>query len=184
MKATEILMSEHRVIEKMLDTLDAAVVKLQQNKPVKPSFFLEAVDFIRNFADGFHHHKEEGVLFLSMIKNGMDKDSGPIGVMFQEHDLGRSYTLQIYEGALKLEKGNQSSLDTIVENATNYVTLLRQHIYKEDNILFPMADRVIPAAQHEQVLKDFERVEAEETGEDVHKKYLALAEKLSLEVQE
>jgi|GEM_PF-3592823 len=44
-------------------------------------------------------------------------------------------------------------------------------------ILFPMADRVIPAAEHERVFEGFEHVEHEETGAGVHEKYLALAEK-------
>jgi hemerythrin-like domain-containing protein len=61
------------------------------------------------------------------------------------------------------------------------VALLRQHIYKEDNILFPMADRVIPLEKQEKVAEDFERIEHEETGEGVHEKYLALAEVLEKE---
>lgn len=68
------------------------------------------------------------------------------------------------------------------QSARGYIDLLRQHIFKEDNILFPMANRVIPAEQHEQVWQDFEHVEHEETGEGVHEKYLALAEALEKEV--
>ena len=65
-----------------------------------------------------------------------------------------------------------------MENALGYVHLLRQHILKEDSILFPMADRVIPLTEHPVVLTGFEHVEHEETGEGIHEKYLALADKL------
>ena len=69
----------------------------------------------------------------------------------------------------------------VVNNARGYAALLRQHIQKENGILFPMADQVIPVAQQDQVADDFERVEHEETGEGVHEKYLALAEALERE---
>jgi hemerythrin-like domain-containing protein len=58
---------------------------------------------------------------------------------------------------------------------------LRQHIDKENNVLFPMADQVIPPTEHERVTEGFEHVEHEETGEGVHEKYLALADKLEAE---
>jgi len=70
----------------------------------------------------------------------------------------------------------------VVRNAMGYVGLLRQHIQKEDGILFPMADQMIPAARHDAVWDGFEHVEHEETGEGVHEKYLALANALAREV--
>ena len=69
----------------------------------------------------------------------------------------------------------------VVNNARGYATLLRQHIQKENGILFPMADQVIPVTQRAEVAADFERVEHEDTGEGVHEKYLALAEALERE---
>ncbi|MGC8857472.1 MAG: hemerythrin domain-containing protein [Anaerolineae bacterium] len=68
-------------------------------------------------------------------------------------------------------------------NALNYVTLLRQHILKENHILFPLAAQVIPPEEQEQIVVRFEGVEHEESGEGIHEKYLALAEKLSQEAQ-
>jgi hemerythrin-like domain-containing protein len=82
------------------------------------------------------------------------------------------------EAAQRLQAGDRGAAATVVENARGYANLLRTHIYKEDNILFPMADRAIPVEQQAQVFDDFEKVEHEETGEGVHEKYLALAEKL------
>ena len=69
----------------------------------------------------------------------------------------------------------------VVANARHYAALLRQHIQKEDGILFPLAEQVIPAAQHAGVVEAFEHVEHEETGEGVHEPYLALAEALARE---
>ena len=68
--------------------------------------------------------------------------------------------------------------------ASDFAALLRQHIKKEDNILFPMANQVIPVEEHDHVWEGFESVEHEETGEGVHEKYLALAERLEKEAAE
>jgi hemerythrin-like domain-containing protein len=184
MKATEILSSEHRIIESVLNTLDIGTGKLQRNEPIRPEFFLDTADFIKGFADGCHHRKEEGVLFKAMIQNGMPQESGPIGVMLFEHEQGRDYTRIMREAAQRLQSGDLSARQEIVHNAQGYTTLLRQHINKEDHILFPTAEGVIPLSQQDQVCEDFERVEHEETGEGVHEKYLSLAEKLEKEVQE
>ena len=181
MKATEILMQEHQVIEGVLDSLQAAVQALETNQPVRPGFFIDAADFIRGFADGCHHHKEENVLFKMMTEHGLLERGGPVGMMLHEHELGRQYTRGMRAAAEKWEQGDESAREEVLRNALGYVALLRQHIAKENNILFPMADRVIPQADHPAVLEGFEHVENEETGEGIHEKYLALAEKLSQE---
>jgi len=181
MKATEILSSEHRVIERVIVALDEAVNRLEQGQPVRPGFFLDAADFIKGFADGCHHRKEEGVLFKVMSQNGMPLYSGPIGVMLSEHEQGRRFTAGMRQAAIRLQAGDATAAEEVVKNARGYCDLLRQHILREDHMLFPMADRVIPADQQDQVIESFERVEHEETGAGIHEKYLALAEKLEKE---
>jgi hemerythrin-like domain-containing protein len=181
MKATQILMEEHRVIERVLAALQAGAKRLSEGGEIRPAFFINAALFIKNFADGCHHRKEEGVLFVAMNEAGVPAQGGPIGVMLAEHEQGREFTKAMREAAEYWEKGDLSARYPVTQNALGYVALLRQHIYKEDNILFPMADRVIPLEKQEKVAEDFERIEHEETGEGVHEKYLALAEVLEKE---
>jgi hemerythrin-like domain-containing protein len=181
MKATEILSSEHRVIERVIASLETAAGKLETGQNVRPGFFIEASDFIKGFADGCHHKKEEGVLFKMMGEHGLPEQGGPVGVMLMEHEQGRGFTRGMREAAQKLEAGDLTARAAVIQNANGYAALLRQHIRKEDNVLFPMANQVIPAAEHEKVFEGFEQVEHEETGEGVHEKYLALAEKLERE---
>ena len=66
MEATEILMAEHRVIERVSPTLEAGAARVDAGQPMRPGFFVDAADFIKGFADGCHHRKEEGVLFTAM----------------------------------------------------------------------------------------------------------------------
>jgi len=181
MEATDILSSEHRVIERVLTSLETAAVRLEGGEPFRPGFFIQAADFIRGFADGCHHKKEEGVLFISMREWGVPQVAGPIGMMLAEHEQGRVYTRAMRSAAERLEGGDSSSQAELVSAAHSYVSLLREHIYKEDNILFPLAQRVIPLSEQSKVLEDFEHVEHEDTGEGVHEKFLAIAEALTRE---
>jgi hemerythrin-like domain-containing protein len=183
MQATQILMDEHRVIERVIASVETATTGLAQGGPVRPGFFIDASDFIKGFADGCHHRKEEGVLFTAMAAAGMPTEVGPIAVMLAEHEQGRAYTRGMRQGAERLQAGDESARAEVIRNARGYAALLRQHIAKEDGVLFPMADQVIPLAAQERVAEDFERVEHEETGEGVHEKYLALAEALEREAR-
>ncbi len=181
MQATDILMSEHRVIERVIASLEAQAGRLAAGEAARPGFFLDAADFIKGFADGCHHRKEEGVLFEAIVGAGLPREVGPIGVMLSEHEQGRAFTRGMRAAAERLAAGDASAAREVIANARGYAALLRQHIQKEDGILFPMAAQVIPSPQHAGVVEAFEHVEHEETGEGVHEKYLALAEALERE---
>lgn len=182
MKATDVLTEEHGVILQVLNTLEQGANRLENGQPVRPEFFLSATDFIRGFADGCHHQKEEGVLFKSMEAHGITGDGCPLGVMLAEHELGRQYTRALRSAAQDMQSGDPGASRRAIQSTRSYTTLLRQHINKEDNILFPLADDVIPMDQHDLVWEGFEHVEHAETGEGVHEKYLALAMVLEAEL--
>jgi len=178
MEATDILMGEHRIIERVIAAIEIAASALEQGKAVRPEFFLQAADFIKNFADGSHHQKEEGVLFEAMIQNGMSAEGGPVGVMLYEHEQGRAFTRAMRTAAQAVKEGRLEESLSIVQNAMGYAKLLRQHILKEDRVLYPMAEQLLPVDRQHHMLEEFNQVDHTETGEDVHEKYLALADAL------
>jgi hemerythrin-like domain-containing protein len=176
MKPTEVLKQEHRIIERVLDALDKAVHRMRGENTPHPDLFLKAVDFIRGYADGCHHQKEEGALFPAMIEAGISNEGGPIGVMLAEHEKGREFTRGMKAAAEQITAGRAEAKADLVENALQYVALLRQHILKEDEVLFPMADRAVTGPGLDKLSAAFERLGREEAEAQVHERFMALVE--------
>jgi hemerythrin-like domain-containing protein len=174
-KATELLSQEHRVIERVL-----AVIEKLTTRPVEGSIkdWKKALDFIRNFADQCHHFKEEQVLFPAMEQHGIPSEGGPVGVMLIEHEEGRTYVRSMLMAIAAMEAKNPAAKETLLHSARAYLRLLREHIQKEDDVLFRIADEVISADEQKALLHAFEEHEAKEMGEGVHEKYLKLVEEL------
>ncbi len=178
MQATQILSAEHRVIERFIAALDAAANRLEAGEVVRSGFFVDAARFIRDFADGYHHAKEERVLFEAMARHGMSIDDGPIGMMLYEHERAREFTSGLRTAADALVQGDRSVADAVVDYARAWGELLTQHIYKEDNILFPMAAHAILPQDQDAILDEYGRVEREQAANGSKAFYLDLARTL------
>src|SRR3989338_8471919 len=126
MSLTETLVEEHKLIKRMIDVLEKAANRLENGKEINPSVFEQAADFIRNFADKFHHAKEEDILFKEMIKKGMPEKDSPIEAMLIEHEQGRDFVKGVAEGAEEMKAGNKNAAKKIIENARGYIELLRE----------------------------------------------------------
>jgi len=179
---TEDLREEHRVIERMLRVLNVACDRLEMGEEVSPDLFRRSIDFIRTFADSCHHGKEEDALFPVVEKRGIPRQGGPIGVMLMEHDQGRKFVRAFAQAVEKYGKGDKSAKQAIIENARGYARLLSQHIPKEDNILYPLADKVLGSSEQKELWEKFERIEKERIGEGKHQEYLHLVMEIEKEL--
>src|SRR5262245_28312717 len=126
MKATEILMDEHRVIEQVLCCLEKLARRSQIGGELDRTSAREALGFFRQFADHCHHGKEEGHLFPLLESRGLAREGGPTGVMLHEHEEGRRLIAAM---AAAIER---DSAKEFAPPAQAYVRLLREHIQKED----------------------------------------------------
>ncbi|MFQ5549147.1 MAG: hemerythrin domain-containing protein [Woeseia sp.] len=176
---TEILEDEHRLIERVLDCLEEAAGRLDSGEVVSPDFFLEAAEFIAGFADRCHHAKEEDILFVAMTARDMPRDSGPVAVMLHEHEQGRRYTAGFRDAAERMKAGNAGAARDVVRNVFDYVGLLREHINKEDQVLYPMAGRIIPESEMQEVAEAIRRIVTEDEQSGRSARYRALADKLA-----
>lgn len=179
MRPTEILSQEHRVIEVMLQVLGKISQQAEAERKLAKEPAEQALDFIRTFADGCHHGKEEGQLFPAMEARGIPSENGPIAVMLSDHEQGRLYVRSMAAVVEDAAAGNAEAIAKFAENARAYINLLTMHIHKEDNILFPMADRAFTEQHQQEVLEQFSKVESHDMGDGTHEKYLDLVRSLA-----
>ena len=177
----EVLQHEHRLIERMLRVMESVARRLEKGEFVPIPLLENNLDFIVTFSDACHHAKEEDVLFPMLEGKGIPRGGGPIGVMMMEHEEGRRLVRGMKEGVQAYGGGEDAARGRIVQNFFAFVQLLRQHIYKEDQILYPLGTRVLSPADQEVLAKRFEDVEREKSGEGVHQRYETLVETLEEE---
>ena len=175
--ASDVLRLEHEAILRMLHAMDAAADRLVDGRAPDPEILEDIVEFFATFADRCHHAKEEGVLFPRLEARGIPRDGGPVGVMLMEHDIGRRHVAALREAAAAHRAGRLVAVELWRSAAADYGALLRDHIDKENEVLFPMAEEVLGPDESEAVAEAFERVE-HALGEGVHVRMHALMERV------
>ena len=155
MKSIDRLVSEHDVIERALNVMERAVSRIDSGQPVPEEFPKWAPGFFRQFADKCHHAKEEDLFFPALVQRGIPSEGGPIGVMLHEHVVGRDCVGRMRAAS----DGEKFDGAGFASAAKEFIPLLRQHIFKENNILFKMAEKVLSEADDADMDSRFSEVE-------------------------
>jgi len=154
MNTIDILKNEHKYVSRMLIVIRKVCLNLMENNEIDYEDFDKIINFVKNFADGHHHQKEEIFLFNKMVEYLGETGKNVITHgMLVEHDLGRSYISNLRQALEKYKNGNKESKLDIIGNAISYTTLLENHIQKEDNVIFNFAKRAL----NEDILKSIDK---------------------------
>jgi hemerythrin-like domain-containing protein len=170
MQATDILVHEHELILRGMAVLERMARRANAGRDVPAADARLIIGFIRRFADGCHHAKEEGVLFPAMIAAGIPAQGGPVGVMLAEHEQGRAAVKAMDEAVARFGS-DQAAPAAFASAASACVTLLTSHISKENNVLFRMAAQIIPASRDAEMVAAYEEHEARVTGPGEHERF-------------
>ena len=142
MNGIDLLINEHKYVSRMLIVIRKVCFNLIDNNEIDYEDFNKIISFVRNFADGHHHNKEEIFLFNKMVEHLGETGKNVITHgMLVEHDLGRSYIGNLIDALKKYKNGDKEAKLDIIGNSISYTTLLENHIHKEDNIIFNFAKR-------------------------------------------
>ena len=180
-EATTVLRQEHEVILTVLDAAEKTVTGLEEGAEVPPQLLTDTVEFLRRYADRQHHGKEEDLLFPELEKNGMSRNGGPVAVMLMENQIGRSHITRMAEAGEAYKNGAQSAAAEWTDAALDYIALLREHIAKENNILFVMAERILSPADQQRLATEFDAVDKNKMDAGEGERLLRLAEQLTSE---
>jgi hemerythrin-like domain-containing protein len=155
MKPTQVMEAEHRIIETVIKALGGVAAALAQDQRADVAMLATAVEFLRVYADQLHHGKEETLFFPMLIKRGVPPQGCPIGGLSHEHEKGRGLVKVLAEQAPAYAQGKPGAKQSLIETLRAILDLYQNHIWKEDAMVFPMADKVLSAADQAELCEKF-----------------------------
>ena len=176
--STVSLRRDHDLIEKVIKSMKTTIQLLESGKKIHSSILLPVIDFSKNFTDVCHHTKEEKSLFPALEKTGMPTRMGPIAKMLMEHEITRKIGNKIEISAKDyFENGDASNL---IFNLKEYVKHVTEHIWKENNRLFMMAEARLQTVSKliDDELNQVEKTKLDEIGK-TRNEYEQIAEDFS-----
>ncbi len=181
--STTSLRNDHKLIEKVLHALDTTIKLLKDGKQIPEQILLPTLDFTQNFTDVCHHGKEEEALFPALEKAGLPTNMGPIHMMLIDHKRTKEIAGHIGAASKKyLENGDS---DYLIEVLELYVQHVNEHLWKENNRLFMMADARLNYAAND-IDKNMDEIEEKKLTElgKTRSHYESLADDLEKNVSE
>jgi hemerythrin-like domain-containing protein len=175
---TEILEVEHHVIQKIVGAMAVLAEGLGAGHEPPVETLRNIVEFMRTFADKCHHGKEEVHLFPCLEKRGVPAGGCPMGVLIHEHERGRTLVAQLAQATEAYASGDGSARDAVTVTLRGLIELYPNHIWKEEYLLFPMSNKVLDAADQQQLSEKFAEVETA-VGRDVHQRFERIAEEIA-----
>ncbi len=157
------LVEEHTRIKQLLALIPDIQTALRREPCTADDIVPPCIDFIRTYADRFHHAKEEDILFSYFTGWGTEEI---ISVMKTEHEQGRFHVKTIADAF------ETKNIDTIIEHLGAYRELLSEHICKEDEVLYPWIDMNLSLNQTGKLYFEFEEADSRKSGISEHYKKL------------
>ena len=181
--STQSLRKDHKLIEKVLQALDATIKLLKDGKQIPEQILLPTIDFTQNFTDVCHHGKEEEAFFPALEKTGMPTHMGPIRMMIVDHERTKAIAEKIEEASKKYLETNDSA--DLILSLEVYVQHVTEHLWKENNRLFIMAEARLnhTAKDVDKNLEEVEEKKLKELGK-TRSDYETLADDLEKSVSE
>jgi PAS domain S-box-containing protein len=167
----EILIDDHQTTERVFDAVAQAFAE-----PEGPSMrlLMSFRQYVSEYVDGCHNKKEENHVFPMAEQCGIPRQGGPLAVMLAEHEASEELLGRLQE-LIDRYVGGEQVLDELRGTYGEYTSLLKNHFWKETDILYPMVRRMIDDDDAAALLKGIEATEAK-LGPDTRSKYYALAD--------
>ena len=181
--STTSLRRDHDLIEKVIKAMESTIQLLNDGKQIPESILLPVIDFSKNFTDVCHHSKEENSLFPALEQAGMPRNMGPIAMMLMDHERSREIGKEMESSAKDyISSGNSTKL---ISDMQQYVEHITEHLWKENNRLFMMAEARLQyvSKKVDNELNEIEESKLKEIGK-TREHYEQLAETLTKDVSQ
>ncbi len=176
MEAIKILVEEHLLIKEFLDQLQIACDKIVQNQPIPREFFEKALTFAREFADSYHHYKEEYVMFARLAQKNDGAIDAEVELLRNQHEQGRNHLQKISDSLDGYFSGLNEPTRLLHRNLDDYIKMLRPHIHVEDVVFYPMVEKIFTEDEAADLLSEFKRFGEKNNPNEMEEKRLLVSE--------
>ena len=142
MKALAILRQEHSALTAVLHGLQFLTDQLERGEKADIKVLRAMLFYIDSFPDRFHHPKEDGHLFPTILKRTGAADA-VIAKLEDEHHQGMLAIRVIEQRLLHYEEGGPTYVMPLVQSLHGYIEAYRRHIRTEEEVLLPIAEQVL-----------------------------------------
>ncbi len=152
--------AEHRHIESVINFVQSSAAALEAQQPVDTAKLRTAAEFFRVYADQRHHQREEAIFFPVLIKRGVPPRGCPIGGLNYEHEKGRGMLNALLDQLTAFEEGKADARAALLQSLQDIAKLYRHHLWMEDAMVFPMAEKIVTEEDNREMLAKFSELDA------------------------
>jgi DUF438 domain-containing protein len=160
----DFLVAEHEMIERAMAVLKNNLEKIDEAVKA-PLQMQRAIDFLLEFGDKVHNTKEEEFLFPLMGQKGLPVQGGPIGVMLMEHDAERNLLQRMIAELPNLAEAATTKRQKFAAEGFEYLTIRAEHIWKENDVLYPMGRKLFSDEDNTSLLNAFKTLDQQTYGD-------------------
>jgi len=180
MTPTENLIKEHEEINELLDIMSKIALKIKSKDVFYPNDVEEIIDYLIIIIENSHHGKEDDVFYPELISSGIPKETAPLSIINYEHTLANRYLKDISSCVVNCKIGNDFSGELLADSLTNYVVVIKNHIQREEEIIFPIANEVLSSEKQNEISQRFEDIEQKNISLSFFDRFNKLLKKLKV----
>jgi hemerythrin-like domain-containing protein len=159
MSVIDILVDEHKLVRRYLDTLEIAIALMGTGGELSREFLEKTLDFSATFLDSYHHYKEEYVIFLKLAEKKGGAIDSQIVSLRDQHERGRTFVKAISSSVDGYLDNSEVQRAKLFENLGYFYQLQKQHLNRENHVFFPMAREAFSEVEMDGFVEEFMKEE-------------------------
>ncbi|NWG35632.1 MAG: hemerythrin domain-containing protein [Chloroflexi bacterium] len=169
------------IILRFLDALGGGSAAISSSKRARPGFFIIAHSFIQEFVEENFFEKEE-LLIKALEDNGFPPDDGPVGSMRAEQGRSRDAAAHMLSASKGWQGGDEEARVEVGWAASEYTSVMRQHLNRLKNQIFPLLDQNISPEDEHKISEGLNTIAFENSLKGDADKFVKLIESLEDEL--
>jgi hemerythrin-like domain-containing protein len=154
-KTLDIIRDEHRSIAAILHGMEYLVDRVRARKAkINPRVFRAMIYYLDTFSERMHHPKEDRFLF-SALRNRGGEAATAVADLEREHAAGGNALRRLEQCLVRYEEGGDREFQAFADAVAKFVREYRDHMHKEESIVFPMAERLLDAQDWQAIDRAF-----------------------------